>query len=127
MHLYSTRWNCFSFGKHPPVLQFCNRSCQVLAEGRVARRVSVSHRTTKEPGGRSPPPPPWHTEILSISVLQTRYYAQKVCAGFLEILYYLEVKSTYPSQGCVFPLGKAKTEKFSHSFDLWVYRNCRTY
>lgn len=29
---------------------------------------------------------PGSTEILSISILKVRYYAQKICAGFLEIL-----------------------------------------
>lgn len=90
MHLYPTRWNCFSFGRHPPVLQLCSKSCQVLAEGRVARRVCVSHRITEQSGlWRWEEDHHYHhpgtTEMLSIHV-KSQILCQKTCAGFLEIL-----------------------------------------
>lgn len=70
------------FGRHPHVLQLCSQSCQVLAEGRVVRRVSVSHRITEESGGLGGR----ITGTTEIIILRARYYAQKVCAGSLEIL-----------------------------------------
>lgn len=96
----------------------------------------MSHRITEESGGVGRRIT-GTTEILSISILKASYYAQKICAAFLGNTLHCfegEVKSTYLPQSCTqllgeeaFPLGKAKIEKFSHSFDLWAYRNCRRY
>lgn len=121
MHLYPTRWNCFSFGRHPPVLQLCSKSCQVLAEGRVARRVCVSHRITEQSGlWRWEEDHHYHhpgtTEILSIHQ-KSDTVPENMCRFLGNTLCYLrgEVKSTYLSQGCrkllrveEFPLGEAK-------------------
>lgn len=136
MHLYSTRWNCFSFGRHPPVLQLCKKSCQVVAEGRVVRRVSVSHRIPEQSGGGSPPSPWHHWDSEYFHIKSEILCPENMCRFPGNTLCYLrgEVKSTYLPQGCTqllgveaFSLAKAKTEKFSHSFELWAYRICRRY
>lgn len=99
MHLYSTRWNCFSFGRHPPVLQLCKKSCQVVAEGRVVRRVSVSHRIPEQSGGGSPPSPsPWqHWDSEYFHIKSEILCPENMCRFLGNTLCYLrgEVKSTY--------------------------------
>lgn len=105
MNLYS-RWNCFSFGRHPPVSQLCNKSCQILAEGRVVGRVSVSHRITEESGGEcggGSPAPPWHRWDSEYFHIKSQILCPENMCRFLgNTLHYLrgKVKSIYLPQGC---------------------------
>lgn len=146
MHLYSTKCSCFSFGKHlPAISHLCNKSCEVLAEGRgvIAKSqecqcVPQGYRTVRrsvEMGGQ--PPPHWHHWDAEYFHVTSQNLCPKNTWGFMgNTLHCLKggSKSTYLPQGCTqlmgveaFPLGKIKTEKFSHSVDLWGYRNCKRY
>lgn len=145
MHLHSTRQNCFSFGRHPPFSCVATLTTLVASpcrrqSGQEGQCAPQDYRTVWRSGEDDHDHHHHHpgtTELLSISMLKARYGAQKIWAGFLEILCATwggEVKSTYLAQGCTqllrveaFSLEKVKTEKFSHSFDLWAYRNCRRY
>lgn len=130
MHLYSMRCNCFSFGRHPPAISHhCNKSCEVLAEGRgfitrslesqsVPQDYTAAWRSVEMGGGR--PPPHWHHWDAEYFHVTSQILCPENMWRFIgNTLHYLKggVKSTYLPQGCTqllrlesFPLGKTKRE-----------------
>lgn len=98
MHLHSTRQNCFSFGRHPPfscvatLQQELSSPCR-RQSGQEGQCAPQDYRTVWRSGEDDHDHHHHHpgtTELLSISMLKARYSAQKIWAGFLEILVLLE-------------------------------------
>lgn len=145
MHLDSARCHHFSFGRHPPATCHLPQERWSPCRGRGAitrsqecQRVLSDHRSvwrSVEMAGGWPPPRWCHLEAEYFSVTSQTLCPENMWGFTGNTLHYMKqgVKGTYLPQRCntIAESGGVSpwkdTEKFSHSVDLWGYRNCKRY